>query len=76
MVELALIAIFGIYLQIVLVRDKKYRKEMKKKITEYNKNVKAQEKRQQREEKLRTMRVPGVLYLNDFRAARQTQRII
>lgn len=64
-VGLAVILITSIYLQVICNRDKKFRKE----IQQYNKNVKAEEKRRIREEKLKTMRVkhPKVVYLSDFR---------
>ena len=64
-VGLAVILIVCLYCQIIINRDKKFRKE----IQQYNKNVKAEEKRRIREEKLKTMRVkhPKVIYLSDYR---------
>jgi len=64
-VGLAIIFITSIYLQVICNRDKKFRKE----IQQYNRNVKAEEKRRIREDKLKTMRVkhPKVIYLSDYR---------
>lgn len=64
-VGLVVIFITSIYLQVICNRDKKFRRE----IQQYNKNVKAEEKRRIREEKLKTMRVkhPKVIYLSDYR---------
>jgi len=65
MVGLAVILITWFYFQIVINRDKKFRKE----IQLYNKNIKVEEKRRVREEQLKYKRVkhPKVVYLSDYR---------
>jgi len=74
MVELALIAIFGLAMGYVCRQNKKNWKDSK----EHNKLLKQQEKRRVKEEKLRTMRIkhPKVIYLDDRRFPQPTQRII
>ncbi len=65
MVGLAVIVITCLYLQVILHRDKKSRKE----IQLYNRNIKAEEKRRVREEQLKYKRVkhPKVVYISDYR---------
>ena len=54
-----------IYLQVILARDKRTRKEMR----QYNSNIKKEERRRVQEEKLKTIRIkhPKVFYLDDYR---------
>jgi len=74
MVELALIAIFGLAMMKACSNNKKNWKVMK----EHNKLLKQQEKRRLRDEKLRSMRVkhPKVVYIQDYVPPSPTQRII
>ena len=65
LVGIGILIITWIYFQIIAERDKRFRKE----IQQYNKNIKAEEKRRIREEKLKMMRVdhPKVIYISDYR---------
>ena len=74
MVELALIAIFGLAMGYVCRQNKKNWKALK----EHNKLLKQQEKRRLRDEKLRTMRIkhPKVKYLDDYRRFSQPEQVI
>lgn len=65
MVELALIAIFGLAMMKVCGNNKKHWKDLK----EHNKLLKQQEKRRVKEEQLKAKRVkhPKVVYLADRR---------
>lgn len=69
MFEIGLLIAICIFLQVLVSRDKKYRRQYIKDIRQYNKNVKAEEKRRIKEEQLKTMRVehPKVSYLDDYR---------
>lgn len=65
MFGLAMLIITCLYLQVIVNRDKKSRKQ----IQLYNRNVKREEKRRIREDKLKYKRVkhPKVIYLSDYR---------
>ncbi len=73
LIGIGILTITWIYFQIIAERDKRFRKE----IQQYNKNIKAEEKRRIREEKLKTMRVdhPKVVYISDYRQTIEPSKI-
>lgn len=68
LIGIGILIITWIYFQIIAERDKRFRKE----IQQYNKNIKAEEKRRIREEQLKMMRVdhPKVVYISDRQPTR------
>jgi hypothetical protein len=74
MTGLAVFIVACLGLQVILHRDKNDRKRFK----EIGILIEAEKKRRLKEEKLRTVRIkhPKVIYLDDFKAALPTQRII
>jgi hypothetical protein len=71
MIDLGFIVAIWISCTIIINRDKKDRKRIK----EIGEQIKKEEKRKIKEEKLHTVRVPGVLYLNDYRFPPQSKTI-
>lgn len=73
LIGIGILIITWIYFQIVAERDKRFRKEIK----QYNKNIKIEEKRRIREEKLKWQRInhPKVVYLSDYRQTIEPSKI-
>ena len=63
MIGLAVILIAWGYFQVINARNKKHWKVLQ----EYNQNIRKEEKRRIRQQKLSEARIPGVLYLSDYR---------
>jgi hypothetical protein len=63
MIDLAFIVGIWFFVSVILKRDKKDRKRIK----EIGEQLRKEEKRRIKEEKLHSVRVPGVVYLSDYR---------
>jgi hypothetical protein len=74
MVEIALIVIFGFSMMKVCSNNKKHWKVLR----EYNMNIKREEKRRIKEEKVRNKSVkhPKVLYLDDYRLFSKPKEVV
>jgi hypothetical protein len=69
MIDLAFIVLIWLYCSTILKRDKQNRKEFKA----IGEQIKKEEKRKLREERLHSVRQPGVLYISDYRLIPPTQ---
>lgn len=63
MIGLVVIVIAWGYFQVINARNKKHWAVLQ----EYNQNIRKEEKRRLRQQKLSTARYPGVLYMSDYR---------
>ena len=74
MVEIAVVILVGLSMMKICSNDKKHWKDLK----EYNRNVKREEKRRIREEKLKGKRVkhPKVFYMSDYRLISKPKEVV